>query len=143
MKKARQPPNLDKLLERLKLSIPIMRATVHDKNLRSLLLSQLVQQAVDDGKAVVMPDNAFVHPLAPTAYTEYNANLGGITAENRPQVEARLAEMGIDGRGNPVSNRTTPVPANSAAAAAVAAGRTAAARGTSTRPYTRSQAAQG
>ncbi len=56
---------------------------MHDPHLRNLVQTQCIQQNVDDGKAIVLPDNAFVHPLAPHTYNEYKTSLGGVTAENK------------------------------------------------------------
>lgn len=106
--KAKVEENMDKLVGRLKYSIPVLRATVADSHLRNLILTQLIAQNVRDQRAVVVPEGTLAHVVKPEVFDRYRTALGGLTEKNAAEVEQKLAEMGIDGRGRPVGKAKAP-----------------------------------
>ena len=88
------------MVERLRVSIPVMRATVADVHLRNLLISQLIHLNVRQGKATVVPQTAVVHHVEDEVFDEYRESLGELTMHNIDLVNARLHVLGLDARGS-------------------------------------------
>ena len=97
--KVRKEANLEKLVERSRFSIPVMRATVTDSHLRNLLLAQLIAMNVREQKPIVMPEGTLAHLVNTETFDSYRDALGGLNAKNKEVVEQKLSELGIDGRG--------------------------------------------
>ena len=53
-------PDLNTIVSRLRLSLPIMRAAQVDASVRRLLLAKMVKMAVDEGDYLVLPGLARV-----------------------------------------------------------------------------------
>jgi hypothetical protein len=77
------------------MSLPIMRVAKVDSPLRRLLMAQLVQQTVEEGDSVVLPEAVRVQRVTPKAYAQYRDMLGGLTNENELKVRVKLQELGI------------------------------------------------
>lgn len=103
--KARLETDLNKIAERLRVSLPIMRASVSDQELRNLLLAQLVSLNCKESRTLVLPENTLAHVVDQRTFDEYRNTLGGLTASNREEVQEKLAALGIDGRGQVVARR--------------------------------------
>lgn len=102
---AKSEPDLSKIVQRLRHSIPLVRATLTDIHLRNFVLAMMVAQNVKDNRPVVLPDGALAHLVNADTFEAYKATLGGINSSNVDQVEEKLAELGIDGRGQMLSNK--------------------------------------
>ncbi len=96
---AKAEPDLGKIVSRLRHSIPLVRATLTDVHLRNFVLAMMVAQNVKDNRPIVLPDGALAHLVNADTFEAYKVTLGGINSSNIDQVEERLAELGIDGRG--------------------------------------------
>ena len=89
-----------------------MRATVADGNLRNLVLAQLIEQNVQEQRALVVPTGALLHQVDEEVFSEYKTTLAGVTQHNMGSIKSKLADLGVDSRGRVLSRETqSPVPA--------------------------------
>ena len=72
-RRAKVEPDLGRLVERLRFSLPVMRMTVTDHYLRNLIITQLIKMNVDDGQATVVPGNALLHHITPEEFEEFRS----------------------------------------------------------------------
>lgn len=52
-----------------------------------------------------MPEGALVHLIDDATFDQYRSTLSGVTSKNIDTVEAKLTELGIDGRGSLLANK--------------------------------------
>ena len=109
---AKLEPDIDKTVSRLRYSLPLLRATLTDIHMRNFILSMIVAQNVRDARAMVLPEGALLHMVEEKMVNQYRDTLGGINSENINQVEEKLRNLGIDGRGQMVG-RTATTPGSS------------------------------
>ena len=55
--KVNVPPDMATIIKRLRVSLPIMRSTRVDTDMRRLMMATLMQQSHDEGDSVVLPDD--------------------------------------------------------------------------------------
>ena len=63
--------------------------------MRQLFLSEIVQQIVNKGGALVLPRGMRVLPVDKEKFATYRDELSGLTAENMSEVKGKLVELGI------------------------------------------------
>ena len=63
--------------------------------MRQLFLSEMVQQIVNKGGALVLPRGMRVLPVDKEKFAIYQDELSGLTAENMSKVKGKLVELGI------------------------------------------------
>ena len=66
-----------------------------DTAVRQLFLSEMVQQIVNEGGALVLPRGMRVLPVDKEKFAIYRDELSGLTAENMSEVKGKLVELGI------------------------------------------------
>ena len=70
------------MVGRMRLLYPVLRAAAVDAALRQLILSELVQQIINEGGAIVLLRGMRIHPCDTVKWVEYKDELSGLTAEN-------------------------------------------------------------
>ena len=63
--------------------------------MRQLFLSEMVQQIVNEGRALVLLRVMRVLPVDKEKFAIYRDELSGLTAENMSEVKGKLVELGI------------------------------------------------
>ena len=94
------------IIKRLRVSLPIMRSTRVDTDMRRLMMATLMQQSQDEGDAVVLPDNLRVQRVPSANFRKYIEMLSGITNENAEEVRTKMINLGI----LPGAGQAGPVP---------------------------------
>jgi hypothetical protein len=93
--KVKGPLTNGTILDRIRLTYPILRASRVDSALRQLILSELLSQVYKEGGSVVIPTGVRLQPVGEKQFAEYKAQLAGITQENAGEITARLIELGM------------------------------------------------
>ena len=73
---------LDRVLQCLRTSIPLVKAMKLDADLRKLLLAQMVSAHTAAGLSLVVPEQALVQRVTDEEFRKYRNLLSGITNEN-------------------------------------------------------------
>ena len=89
-------PDLNKIIGRLRLSVPLLKYARTDKHTRHLVLALLIKMATDEGETIPCPEGALLHPMTPNDFDQYRETLGGITEDNQAEVLKALRDMGIE-----------------------------------------------
>ena len=61
-------PDLNKIIGRLRLSVPLLKYAKTDRHTRHLVLALLIKMATDEGETIPCPEGALLHPMTPTDF---------------------------------------------------------------------------
>jgi hypothetical protein len=99
---------LEKIIQRLKISVPILTYAKTDQHLKALMITQLLKNCYESKEAVLVPEGLQVTRIPLEDFEAYRGVLGGVTPQNAAQVTSQLAEMRL---GLPaVTSAPAPVP---------------------------------
>lgn len=87
------PGDLQSIIERLKMTVPVIRQAKVDKYLRQLVLGTLLKISLAHGELVPAPKGLLFHPLSPAEHDRYLKALGGLTADNQAEVGKQLKKL--------------------------------------------------
>jgi hypothetical protein len=73
---------LERVIARLKISVPILSYAKTDQHLKSLLISQLLKNCLDTQEEVIVPDGLKLVKVDNEEFDKYRGILGGITPRN-------------------------------------------------------------
>lgn len=90
--------DLDRIISRLRMSVPLLQYAKVDKHLRNLLLATLMKMAVESGETIPTPEGALIHGMTGAEFDKYRATLGGVTGENEDAVSQALKALGIESK---------------------------------------------
>ena len=77
--KVKGPLTNGTILDRIRLTYPVLRASKVDSALRQLILSELLSQVYKEGGSVVIPTGIRLQPVGEKQFADYNGQLAGIT----------------------------------------------------------------
>ncbi len=65
------PPTIEKIVQRIAFSVPIVRASLADVFLRNFIIATLVGQNIKESRATVLPNSLMVHQVSDETYTKF------------------------------------------------------------------------
>jgi hypothetical protein len=80
------PADLQTVVRRLKMSVPVLKYAKVDTNLRMMVLASLLKMSRDLGELVPAPQGLLFHPLTSLQHEKYRQTLGGVTEDNVKEV---------------------------------------------------------
>ena len=88
-------PMVGDVVHKLRTTISTMHHAELDKNLRKLVLTELICMHVACGMNLVLPEKCAVQLIADEQYNKFRALLLGIMPENKAQIGKELKELRI------------------------------------------------
>ena len=87
------PAGLDAgtLLQRLRVTLPMVKATDNDQALNDLILNHLIAQNVRKGRSIVVPEDATVDKIPPQLFGEERRILAASRIDDYERTRAELA----------------------------------------------------
>jgi hypothetical protein len=82
------PADLQTVVRRLKMSVPVLKYAKVDKHLRMMVLASLLKMSRDLNELVPAPQGLLFHPMTTLQHDKYRQTLGGITDDNAREVAA-------------------------------------------------------
>ena len=77
---------LERVVNRLRMSIPVLTYAKADKHIRGLLLSSLLKECLEDKTTVVIPEGLVTQKVTVPEFNKYRSILGGVTPENEAEI---------------------------------------------------------
>lgn len=95
----RPEDNWGKVIERLRISVPLLKYAKADKVLRALVTSQLMKLYAEDGDTVLVQEATSIKPVPRTEFDEIRGRLAGITPSNEVAIREELDKLArLEGR---------------------------------------------
>lgn len=92
-KLGRPADNWGKVVERLRISVPLLKYAKADKVLRALVTSQLLKMYADKRETVVIQEATSVKPLPRPEFDEFRGRLAGVTPSNEAALRDELTRL--------------------------------------------------
>jgi hypothetical protein len=87
----------EQIVDRMKVTYPVLTAAKVDSGLRQLFLAELITQSVNERLEVVVPEGAALRMVSQETFAGYKAALSGLNVDNVQQVTAKLVALGLGG----------------------------------------------
>ena len=87
------PADLETVVRRLKMSVPVLKYAKVDAHLRMMVLASLLKMSRDKNKLMPAPQGLLLHPLTSLQHEKYRQTLGGITEDNVKEVTTQLRKL--------------------------------------------------
>ena len=94
--KPKAPDTLEKIVNCIRISYPVLKASKVDNMLRSMLLAELIQATVSQQQTIFLPEGATYHVLPTESFKKLREVYSGVTRDNVEQIAANIKQLITD-----------------------------------------------